>query len=100
MQQAYLNLIKFALAKPGYTISIWDSEEWSLKNSTSYKACKDEVEGVDAFCTIRIHDETGEVVGNAMTTIGYGNLPNETIGDWIISPFMDEWDKQYDWDAE
>ena len=46
MQTAYLNLVKHAIGL-GYTVSVWDGEEWQVKRSTSLKAISEAVKSVD-----------------------------------------------------
>jgi len=91
MKKAYLDLIKFAFDK-GAVISVWDGEEWQIKKSSSYKAVKDAVESVEeASMKIRINNE---VVGSALV-IPYGMDPEETVADYSVSPFFEEWDQNY-----
>ena len=80
MQTAHLHLIKYSLAK-NLTISVWDGEEWQVKNSTSYKDIKDA-------------KDNGKEIGWALI-IDQGT-PDETVSDYTCTPFMEEWDKEYD----
>tara|TARA_R110000764_G_scaffold161450_1_gene248714 strand:- start:685 stop:972 length:288 start_codon:yes stop_codon:yes gene_type:complete len=91
MQTAHLHLIKYSLAK-NLTISVWDGEEWQVKNSTSYKDIKDAVDSVEES-ELRIK-ENGKEIGWALI-IDQGQ-PDETVSDYTCTPFMKEWDKAYD----
>lgn len=91
MQTAHLHLIKYSLAK-NLTISVWDGEEWQVKNSTSYKDIKDAIDSVEES-QLRIK-ENGKEIGWALI-IDQGQ-PDETVSDYTCTPFMEEWDKAYD----
>lgn len=91
MKKAYLHLIKYAL-KNGKTISVWDGEEWQLKKSSSYKAVKEAVESVDE-AEMRFRDN-GEYLGTAAVSL-YDMLPDETVRDYTVCDFLNEWNNQY-----
>jgi hypothetical protein len=90
MQAAHLHLIKYSLAR-NLTISVWDGEEWQVKNSTSYKDIKDAIDSVEES-QLRIKDN-GAVVGWALI-IDQGT-PDETVCDYSCTPFMDGWNDVY-----
>lgn len=62
--KAFKHLIKHALATQ-HTVSVWDGEEWQLKQSTSYKAIVDAVESVEE-AVLRIRDSANGVVASAI----------------------------------
>jgi hypothetical protein len=90
MQTAHLHLIKYSLAK-NLTISVWDGEEWQVKNSTSYKDIKDAIDSVEES-QLRIKDN-GVIVGWALI-IDQGQA-DETVSDYTCTPFMDGWNDVY-----
>ncbi|MER9205225.1 hypothetical protein [Mesorhizobium sp. M0771] len=55
-------IIKRALAL-GFTVSVYDGEEWALKRSTDFEAITAEVHATDET-TLRMRDETGNMVGS------------------------------------
>jgi hypothetical protein len=93
MKTAYIDLIKYSL-RAGCTISVWDGEEWQVKRSTSLRAIIDAVKSVDE-AALRVRDQDGNVVAMSATVSAYGLAPDETVMDWSVCPFMDQWDAQY-----
>lgn len=92
MKQAYLDLIKYAL-KAEKVISVWDGEEWQVKKSSSYNEIKEAVESVDE-AEMKIRDADGKYVGVAVVSL-YGMEPDETVCDYTVCDFLDEWSEQY-----
>ncbi len=92
MQQAHLNLIKFTIAA-NHTVSVFDGEVWEVKKSTSYKAIKDCIDSVEES-QLRIMDASGNSIGWAHIIVG-GMEPDETVVDYTVTDFMEEWDAQY-----
>ena len=90
MQKAHIHLIKHTLAR-NFTMSVWDGEEWQVKNSTSYQDIKDAIDSVEES-EIRIKDN-GKVIGWALV-IDQGQ-PDETIADCTMTPFMESWNAAY-----
>lgn len=89
--KAYKSLVKFALNNNA-KVSVWDGEEWQLKQSTKYKAIVDAIESVDVS-ELRIRDNNGDVLGWALIVL---DCEDEcTVSDWTISPFMSTWESQY-----
>lgn len=88
---AFENLIKYAL-DAGHTISVFDGEEWDLKNSTDAKEIKAAIESVDEAQMI-IRDSAGKKLGWARVS-AYGLDPEETVIDNTITPFMEAWEAQ------
>lgn len=91
MQTAYLNLVKHALDK-GYTVSVWDGEEWQVKRSTSIKAISEAVKSVDE-AQLRFRD--GEKpVGWALVS-AFGLEPDETVMDHTTEDWLEAWSETY-----
>lgn len=71
-------LIKHGLAS-GYSISVFDSEEWSVTKSTSYTEIMEVM-----FCTdsdvVVFYDAEGNRIGNV--ALIYGNDGYDVISDW------------------
>ena len=89
--KAYKHLIKHALGL-GCTVSVFDGEEWQVKRSTSYKDIVEAVESVEeAGLRIRQKDE---IIGSA-TVSAFGLEDDETVVDYTISSFMEEWNEIY-----
>lgn len=87
--KAYKNLIMFAIAKR-CTVSVWDGEAYQVKRSNDYRAICAAVESVEEAALV-IRDALGVQVGNA-TVQPFGVEDDETVSDWVISPFMSEWE--------
>lgn len=85
--KAHKHLIKYSLAK-GYAITVFDGEEYSLRNSTSAKAVLDEVEGCDCPQII-ILDGSRNVASVAIFIDGDELY---TVQDYTVCDFMNEWD--------
>lgn len=70
-------LVKHGLAS-GYSISVWDSEEWAVTKSTSYSEIMEAL-----FCTdmdnVVFYDKDGERVGNVLLV--YGNDGYDVMSD-------------------
>jgi len=91
--KAYRHLIKYALAKP-CTVSVWDGEEWQVKRSDKFKAINDAVESVEE-AALRIRDASGQTVANSVSVSAFGLEDDETVTDYTVCPFMDEWEAAY-----
>jgi hypothetical protein len=63
----YLQVIKNALAK-GYSVSVFDGEEWQVKRSADYDAIVDAAQSVE-MATLRIRNQ-GDLIGD-VEIIGY-----------------------------
>lgn len=89
--KAYKHLIKHALSL-GCTVSVWDGEEWQVKRSTSYKAIVEAVESVEE-AALRIRQKDA-IIGSAAVS-AFGLEDDETVVDYSISSFMEEWNEIY-----
>lgn len=85
--KAYIHLLNVALGR-GYTVSVWDGEEWSLKRSTDLAAIKAEVEGVEE-ALLKFRDSDGNVVGKAVVSV-YGLADDETVIDHSLTTWIEE----------
>lgn len=81
MAQAHLFIIRAALAA-GFSIDVWDGEEWQLKGSTSYKAITDAVNSVE-YSLISIFDGATRL-GSVHIVPDFGD-PDETVTDYSYS---------------
>ena len=92
MQKAYINLVNYALDN-GFTVSVFDGEEWSTVKSTSFNDITNDIEGVEE-ANIVIRDANGIKVGWALVS-AFGLEPDETVVDCTMTPFMEGWEAQY-----
>jgi hypothetical protein len=81
--RAARKLVKAALAA-GYTISVNDGEEWTVKRSTSAKAIIDALATTDSDRLLLRDPADGEAIGSFWLI--YGNDPS---GDELISDHSD-----------
>lgn len=86
--KAYKHLIKHSLSQ-GFTVSVWDGEEWQVSKSSSYKAIVDAIKSVDV-AELSIRNGEGRV-GWAMVS-AYGLADDETVMDYTETPYMKEWE--------
>ena len=91
MQTAYLNLVRHALGL-GYTVSVWDGEEWQVKRSTSIKAISEAVKSVDE-AELRFRDRD-KIVGWARVS-AFGLEPDETVMDHTTQEWLEAWSETY-----
>lgn len=89
--KAYKHLVSYAL-KRGFTISVWDGEEWQVRSSTDKAAIIEAVESVEV-AQLRIKED-GNEVGWALI-IPFGVEDDETVADMTITPAMVKWDELY-----
>ena len=84
--KAYKTLIKAGLAL-GYSVSVWDGEEWQVKRSNSYKAINSAIESVEeAQLRFRNGDE---VVGWALVS-AFGLEDDETVVDCTVNDWIEK----------
>jgi len=91
--KAYEHLIDYALDF-GFTISVWDGEEWQVKRSRDRAAIIEAVESVDQ-ARLRIRDLSDEVVGVAQVS-AYGLADDETVMDHTVVDFFEAWAEAYE----
>lgn len=90
--KAYKHLVKHSLNK-GFTVSVFDGEEWQIKRSNKYQAIINAIESVDQS-ELRIRDKEGVSMGWALVLCGLAD--NETVADFSCNEFMDNWfDNEY-----
>ena len=90
MQTAYLALVRHALGL-GYTISVWDGEEWQVKRSSSIKAITEAVKSVDE-AELRFRDGD-KIVGWARVS-AFGLETDETVMDHSLQPWLEAWSEK------
>lgn len=91
--KAYEHLIDYALDF-GFTISVWDGEEWQVKRSRDRAAIIEAVESVEE-AKLRIRDLADEVVGSAQVS-AYGLADDETVIDHCVVDFLEAWAEAYE----
>lgn len=82
---AYERLVRLALEK-GYTISVWDGEEWAVKRGASAQEILDAIESVEE-AELRIHDAKRT---NWVLVTAYGVAHDETIIDHSVSKTLED----------
>ena len=90
--KAYVSLVKYSIHN-GYIVSVWDGEEWQVKRSNSYQEIIAAITSVEEAVLV-IRDSKGSKVATA-TVQPYGVEDDETVSDWVISPFMSQWEAGY-----
>jgi hypothetical protein len=91
--KAYVSLVKYAVHN-GYTVSVWDGEEWQVKRSTDAKAIDEAIRSVEE-AELSIRDTDNKNQGWARVS-AYGLEPDETVMDNTMTEAMNEWDKAYE----
>ena len=106
MKKAYLHNIKYAINK-GFRLVIRDGEDGELLTKTyGYKEAKEAIESVD-FTYIKWQRPTTETeqeeTGHLFKTLAvfavmleYDQEPNETISDYGVNEYSEEWSEAYD----
>ena len=90
--KAYKHLVKFALHCE-YPVSVWDGEEWQVKRSTKYQDIIDAIESVEE-ANLVFRTDKGEKIGWALV-IPFGLEDDETVADYSMTCFMEDWEKAY-----
>jgi len=80
-QKIVRRVVKDALAA-GYVVSVFDSEEWTVKRSGSYTKIHDALFSTDED-TIRLRDKDGNDLG--IVRFIYGNEGYDVIADYSVS---------------
>ena len=87
MKTAYIDLVKTAI-RHGFTVSVWDGEEWQVKKSTKIREITDAIESVEE-AELRFRDAENKVNGWARVS-AYGLEPDETVIDHTVNEWMQE----------
>ena len=91
--KAYEHLIDYALDF-GFTVSVWDGEEWQVKRSRDRAAIIEAVESVEE-AKLRIRDLADEIVGSALLS-AFGLADDETVVDHSVVDFLEAWAEAYE----
>jgi hypothetical protein len=92
---AHRHLIRHAIEQ-GWTIQCEDYDrESQWVYFTNNRKAVDYIEAVDGGLDFQIisPDEKSRIF--VMLAIGYGNLPDETVADFTVHPFIDAWFNEY-----
>lgn len=71
----------------GYKVSVYDGEEWAIKQSSDRTAIMAEIATTDCN-TLSFRDQEGKSVGSVFLV--YGNLASEVMNDWTDTPTMEK----------
>jgi len=93
MKKAYRHLVAYAI-KNGYSISVWDGEEWAVKRSKKVLAINEAIESVEEAQLV-IRDSARNKVAR-VSVIPFGMEPDETISDYSDNAFMAAWAAAYE----
>jgi len=89
--KAHQHLIKHAIAA-GFAVSVNDGEIWAVKRSVKYRDIIAAVNSVEE-CSLRFRDAEKNIIGSAYIT------PFEedecTVCDYSVTPFMEQWNIEY-----
>lgn len=92
---AYVLMVNELIAG-GYTISVWDGEEWATRRSANKVEILEATEAVEE-AELYIHDAHGQTVGWAQVS-PYGLEPDETVIDHTIG--LEQYAPSLKYDAE
>lgn len=92
MKTAYMDLVKTAI-RHGFTVSVWDGDEWQVKKSTKIREITDAIKSVEEV-ELRFRDSENRVNGWALVS-AYGLEPEETVIDYSDNAWMNEWSDRY-----
>lgn len=87
--KAYQLLIQFALAA-GHSVSVQDADEMSTEFSRNFDEIVADVEDLEE-CYLHFHDSNKVRLGWAVVTPFESD--EETIADYSMTPFMEEWER-------
>lgn len=90
--KAYKHLVKHSLSK-GFTVSVFDGEEWQVNRSNKYQAIIDAIESVEES-QLKIRNAEGDYMGWALIIPSL--FDDETVADFSSNEFMENWfDNEY-----
>lgn len=91
--KAYKHLVVY-LIKKGFLVSVWDGEEFQVKNSAHYEPIIEAIESVEE-AELHVKNGYGKEVGWARVS-AYGLADDETVIDSTTSSPMGEWWEIYE----
>jgi hypothetical protein len=96
--KAYEHLVRYALAT-AHSIAVWDGEEWATDKwptdkSTNYKTIIEAIESVEEAELVIRDRATGSRTAWARVS-AFGLADDETVIDYTLNDFTDEWAKSY-----
>jgi len=97
--KAYEHLVRYALTT-AHSIAVWDGEEWATDKwptdkSTDYKTIIDAIESVDEAEIVIRDRATGSRTAWARVS-AFGLADDETVIDYTVHSFTDDWQAAYD----
>jgi hypothetical protein len=91
--KAYQHLVRYALAQ-GNRISVYDGEEWPVRESTNAQEIIEHIESVEeAELIIKDPIDRRDLWARVSA---YGLADDETVIDYTVHSFTDDWQAAYD----
>jgi hypothetical protein len=91
--KAYEHLVRYALAQ-GNRISVYDGEEWPVRESTNAQEIIEHIESVEeAELIIKDPIDRRDLWARVSA---YGLADDETVIDYTVHSFTDDWQAAYD----
>jgi hypothetical protein len=99
--RAYAHLVRWAVLN-GYYLSVFDSEEWTIRKSQECDAIIKEIEGVDAIVTLRVYScndvsMAAQKAGKNFSRLGDASVccggvdPEESVIDYTCTSVLEKW---------
>lgn len=92
IERRIVRRLVLALIKAGYSVSLYDGQEWVAKKEKTWKAVKDKFFSVDEE-TLYAYDAEGRRIG--VVFLVYGNGGWDVMADWssslepVVNPVLD-----------
>ena len=91
--KAYQHLVRYALAQ-GNRISVYDGEEWPVRESTNAQEIIEHIESVEeAELIIKDPIDRRDLWARVSA---YGLADDETVIDYTVNDFMNSWEAAYE----
>jgi hypothetical protein len=86
--KAYKSLVKYAIDKMGFFVSVFDTEDWAVIRSKKKSEIHEAIESVDE-CELRFSNSEGHVVGAAYITLMVDDC--ETVANYANPKNGEKW---------
>ncbi|MFK5892214.1 MAG: hypothetical protein QM504_03220 [Pseudomonadota bacterium] len=88
----YKSLIKYAIDKMDFLVSVFDMGDWAVIRSNNFGSIYKSIESVDVS-ELRFRNKHGEITGKACVCLM--NDDNESITDFTSIQWMLDWESSY-----